>query len=246
MREIDPVQAFERLAAWMAEMTKEAPGLIVSLSGTDSALAYLISAKATELNGKDRNSLVGIHYGDSYPFAEWFKKYGRVEVVDLPENPLMTDDDIYRWAAIQACALSLGKYWIVGTRNRMEQEQGDYSLASTVAVIQPIIRLWKSEVFSLVTHAGVPRELLASGWQGDPHCECHRPQVMRNLDACEVALAARVGEMSVDEAKNDPRYDGACDLVKRHAKGKAHKSAIPYVPPTDMLDGATLASKELP
>lgn len=233
MRTIDPKKAFCRLAVWMAESTKDVQGLVVSLSGTDSALAYLVSAKANELNGKDRNCLVGIHYGASYPFQAWFEQYGRVEVTQLSENSIITDDDVYRWAALQNYAMDR-RHWIVGTRNRMEQMLGDYSLASTVAVIQPILPLWKSEVLALCTDLGVPSDLLKAGWKGDPHCECHRPQIMRNLDACELALAYLAGEIDEAEARAHPMYDGIRDLLDRAAK--PHKSILPYVPPVEIFD----------
>lgn len=243
MRKIDGAKAFELLAAWMAETTKEAQGLVVSLSGTDSALAYCIAAKANEMNGKAKECLVGIHYGSDYPFQAWFEAFGRVEVAVLTENPFLTDNDVYRWAAIQCYALE-HRFWIVGTRNRMERLQYDYSLASTVALIQPLLGLWKGEVLALCKHLKMPDELVKSGWEGDPHCECHRPQILRQLPACELALSARVGELTEEDARQaDPRFDGAFDLLNRASKGKAEKRVVRF--PPDNLLNAALAPQEL-
>lgn len=218
------------MVEWLKEATNDAAGLVVPLSGTDSALAFLLAVQAKP------GRVVAVHYGENYPFRDWFAQFGEVEVVKLPEYPFLDIDD-YRWAAIQTYARTRG-YWIVGTRNRNEELTNDYSQASRVAVIQPLLRFWKSEVLLLCRHLGVPNDLLAAGWMGDPHCECHRPEVMRNLPVFELVLAVREGEVSEAEARQNPLYHGAVQRLEVILRKRIPKDRLPYCPPIPILAAA--------
>lgn len=239
-RVLDPGRAFNRLANWVAETVKQAPGLVVSLSGTDSALTFLICSKGFEIAGKDPQRLIGIHYGKDYKFKEWLSQFGIVEVTNLPENSRL-QTDIYRWAALQSRALKR-KFWIVGTRNRTEQLLGDYSNASSVAVMQPLSALWKSEVFLLCEYLNVPEELITASWVGDPDCYCHRPGLMGRLSNCETILAARQGDIEQGIVSEKPFYKDTTRFLELFTKGKTHKNKLPYRPPIDIVDKAVIHS----
>lgn len=67
-RALDPARAFEELVSWIARMAaeRECPGLVVGISGTDSALAFLAAARAFERLGRPERVL-GIHYAAPWP-----------------------------------------------------------------------------------------------------------------------------------------------------------------------------------
>jgi hypothetical protein len=237
-RALDLDRAFERLALWIARTAESAPGLVVGLSGTDSALAFLACAKAWKIAGKAKEGIVGIHYGETFEFKEWFSERGSVEVVPLRRD-VGLDADAYRWAALQTYALKR-RFWIVGTRNRTEQALGDYSNASSVAVMQPLVAFWKSEVFALCERLGVPKRLVEAGWMGDPECSCHRPGLLGRLTDCETVLAARLGELDAKAVEAEASYDDAARFLGLFTEGKTYKSKIPYRPPADLLDGVII------
>lgn len=237
-RNIDFDKAFNSLVDWTAQTVKDAPSLVVGLSGTDSALAYVLCSKALEAAGKDKNALMGMHYGDEYDFGDYFKQYGSVQVVDLPKNTFL-EQDIYRWAAIQTYAME-HQSWIVGTRNKTEQLLGDYSNASLVAVMQPLLPLWKSEVLALCKHLGMPEKMITASCLGDPKCYCHKPGLLRRLSDCETVLALQQKERELGnitpEENNVLRQ---CNqFLAMYTDTKTYKSKIPYTPPAEILSGA--------
>ena len=83
-----------------------------------------------------------------------------------------------RWALMLSLSLEV-RGWLVGTRNRTEEELGTFSLASRVATFLPLAGLWKSEVMAACAHVGVPGEILESSRRADP--SCGRPQEMVDL-----------------------------------------------------------------
>jgi len=237
-RTLDLDKAFHNLVSWVAETVKDAPGLVVGLSGTDSALAYSLCSKGLELAGRDRNSLMGIHYGDEYDFEDYFKQYGMVQVVNLPDNKFL-ETDSYRWAAIQTYAME-HRSWIVGTRNKTEYLLGDYSNASLVAVMQPLSALWKSEVLALCEQVGMPKEMIAASCLGDPKCYCHKPGLLRRLSDCETVLALQEKERELGEITPAEKATllQCSQFLSMYMEGKTYKSKIPYAPPTGILSGA--------
>lgn len=239
-RNLDLEKAFTALADWTAQTVKDAPGLVIGLSGTDSALAYLLCSKALEIAGKDKDSLVGIHYGEEYDFKDYFGQYGAVEVVKLPEDGFL-ETDIYRWAAIQTYAME-HRSWIVGTRNKTEHLLGDYSNASLVAVMQPLSRLWKSEVLALCEQLQMPREMITASCLGDPKCYCHKPGLLRRLSDCETVLALQQKERELGEITPEEKntLHQCSQFLTMYAEAKTYKSKIPYAPPAEILTGAIL------
>ncbi len=67
-RSIDPARTFDSLVDWTARLVAErdAPGLIMGISGTDSALAFLVCARAMERLGRG-DRVMGVHYGAPWP-----------------------------------------------------------------------------------------------------------------------------------------------------------------------------------
>lgn len=87
----DPVAAFVDIVDWIATLArdKNAPGMIVGISGTDSILAFLACAKAFEKIGRG-DRVLGIHYGSVFPPAD--KTAADIERI-VSINPS------YRWVA---------------------------------------------------------------------------------------------------------------------------------------------------
>lgn len=242
MRSLDKDKAIDCLAEWVVDVAGDAPGLVLGLSGTDSTLTYLVCSKALKLIGEDPNHLVGIHYGESWKHKDWFAQFGAVEIVSLPESEFL-ETDVHRWAALQTYALK-HRFWIVGTRNRTEQTLGDYSNASSVAVLQPLVQFWKSEVLSLCAHLGVPEQIIAASLEGDPKCYCHRPALNSRLGECETVLSAREGDIDQKVVEQEPFYKDTSLFLDIFRKGKTYKNKIPYCPSTDVLAGAILKEED--
>ncbi|MBI2573164.1 hypothetical protein HYV86_04865 [Candidatus Woesearchaeota archaeon] len=236
-RILDLDKAFESLATWVVQTAQDSSGLVVGLSGTDSGLTYLICSRAAQIAGKEKGWVQGIHYGEQFAFADWFRQYGAVEVIDLPKNTVL-DEDTYRWAAIGSYGIQ-HNLWVVGSRTRTEQTLGDYSNASRIAVMQPVVGLWKSEVMDLVEKLEMPKNLVAAGWLGDPRCTCHRPGLMGRLNAVETVLAARAGEIDLEGREREGWYVDAVNFIDNiFVPGKEFKAKIPYVPSHAVLQEA--------
>src|SRR6186713_188315 len=108
----------------------EAGGLLVPVSGgSDSALCFWLCCQACP------QKTVAVHAGTAIREEAWFRATGRLEIVDTPGEHLEREE--MRWARFLAAALA-GSAWLVGSRNRTEDELGTYSLASRVASYLPI------------------------------------------------------------------------------------------------------------
>ena len=246
-RKIDPARAVEAISCWIAQTAKDAPGLVVSLSGTDSLLTYLLCAKAMEIAGRPKDALVGIHFrieGEKSMFSSAQVEairasadpVGKFQVIDLPKNPDL-EADIYRWARMQTLALA-SRSWIVGTRNRTEQELGIYSVASTVAVMQPIIGLYKTEVYELCRYLGVSQDLVIIGQEEECNCkgDGRRVNFSRESDAVDPLLMARSGEISCSVEQSASQR--VVDSVRTTLQTYGFKKVIPYTPPVDLLSSS--------
>ncbi len=67
-RTIDPQRTIDALVSWTMDLIKEqkAPGFILSISGTDSILAFLVCQQAFANLGRPER-VVGVHYGKAFP-----------------------------------------------------------------------------------------------------------------------------------------------------------------------------------
>ncbi len=230
-RELDLDWALKRLVQWTAEAIVPARALVIGLSGTDSALAFVVCHMALRASGRDPSCLVGIHFGQAYLFEDWFRQFGPVEVTPLPESPL--DDDVHRWAFLQSYGLK-NDAWVVGSRNRLEDAIGDFSNASMVAALQPIMPLWKSEVLALCEKLDMPRSLIGDSCLGDMACACHRPGLMGRLEQCEYVLHQREAWGSMHPTDN-PVLQDAIEFIDRFIPDRDYKRRIPYVPSRGLL-----------
>ncbi|HTK04846.1 MAG TPA: hypothetical protein VL500_04640 [Candidatus Eisenbacteria bacterium] len=164
-----------------------ANGLLVPVSGgSDSALCFWLCSQAFP------RKTVAVHAGSSLREEAWFRATGPLELVDTPGEHLEREE--MRWARFLAAALA-GSAWLVGSRNRTEDELGTYSLASRVATYLPIVGVWKSDVQRLCVEAGVPASIIASSLRADP--DCGRPSELAEIpfEDIETLLRVRAGEM---------------------------------------------------
>lgn len=195
---------FDEVVQWIYEdivVSRKAPGLLVGLSGTDSIVAFLAAYKALEKAGK-QSRLMGVHFAPSEDFiydtpgAEiylWFCN----EVVPwlravAPYATVAVDTSIdwrcdgLRWGRLADMSMVSDngrrsirapedQYWVMGTRNRTEDVLRNYSNASTIASLQPIIGLFKSDILDISTELSVPQVAINMSCQAD--CICGRDQL---------------------------------------------------------------------
>lgn len=252
---------FKKVVDWLHDeiiQAKQAPGLLVGLSGTDSIVAFLAAYKALErVNKADR--LLGVHFAPSkefledYPEAEshrWFS----IEIIpwlrkQAPHANIEVDTSIdwrydgLRWGALadesvmdrsnRRMRSSENKYWIVGTRNRTEHLLYNYSVASKVASVQPIVDLWKSDILDICEYLKVPALVINKSCEAD--CICGREELRARFGKeLDIVLSTHVNTLQIV----DPRYTNMNpvlrqqleEYIKDRMKKGAFKEQIPYVP----------------
>lgn len=255
-----PAENFNKVVDWLhGEIvhTKQAPGLLIGLSGTDSIVAFLAAYKALDLAGK-ANRLMGVHFAPSedfladYPEAEkhtWFS----TQIIpwlrqQAPLATIVVDTTIdwrydgLRWGMLADMSVitmperkmrtSEDKYWLVGTRNRTENELYNYSVASTIASVQPIIKLWKSDIMDICQYLKVPELVINKACEADCFCgrEELRAQFGRELDwVLDAQLRNDLSDtkymsLNVNLKQKLNRY-----IRNRYEQG-AFKTRIPYEP----------------
>jgi NH3-dependent NAD+ synthetase len=183
---IDANATLRSIIEWIRTSTDPARGALVPVSGgSDSALCFWLCAQA--LPGRASAAFVG----ENLRCREWFEGVGPVRY--LPNPPIQEHIEAQRWALMLGRALEV-RGWLVGTRNRTEEELGTYSLASRVATLLPLAGVWKSDVMKLCERVGVPAEVLASSRRADP--SCGRPTEMADIpfEHVDLFLQVRAGE----------------------------------------------------
>jgi NH3-dependent NAD+ synthetase len=196
-------EKFHQVVQWLVDeilIAKTAPGLIIGLSGTDSIVAYLAAYRALDRVNK-AHRLLGVHFApsqeflDDYPEAEthrwfsteiipWLRKQAPHANVEVDTSIDWRFDGL-RWGTLADRSVmymsdrkmrpSDDKYWILGTRNRTEEELNLYSVASTIASVQPIIRLYKSEILDICEWLEVPQLVINKSCEED--CICGREEL---------------------------------------------------------------------
>ncbi len=203
---------FEALVKFVYNETKEAPYLLDPISGgTDGALTLKICHEAWPEKTK------AIHAGHNLPCRDWFESVSSIEYVEIPGQP--EDAEEMRWACFLARSLRL-KGRLIGNRNRLEDLLGNYSLASRVANLLPIVNLWKSEVMRICQYLGVPEEILVSSRSPDP--DCGRPPELAAIPftTIEAFLKFQIGEISYVEVSSMltlPEFKYLMDMFQRNA-----------------------------
>ena len=269
-RKINPALTFDGLVKNVEEIVvrENAPGLIVSISGTDSILTFLVCAQALENLGR-QDRLVGIHYAGPEPSAERmaeqltispnFMWESRVAVpwlrAQAPDATLIVDysdvnrSDNQRWANLADRAvtdvetwqpLPAGKnFWVVGTRNETEQALGSYSNISTIASLQPILPLWKSEVLEICKLKDVPRVAINMSCTED--CACGRDSLLPAFyGVTDALLMIKAGIVSPQYRQQlEPKYSDVLGAIEQEIDRQrgvaAFKGRIPYVTSSDVV-----------
>ena len=160
------------LIEWIREAAAPAQGLLVPISGgSDSALAFWLCTRAFP------DKTVGIHAGTTTTLRcwDWFASHGSIGFEDISGRYV---DEEMRWARFLSDSLERG-WWLVGCRNRTEDELGTYSLASRVATFLPIVGVYKTDVMRMCGSVGVPEEIMASSRRADP--DCGRPAELAEI-----------------------------------------------------------------
>lgn len=259
-RLIDPKDAFETLVSWFSQTVIDkyrCPGVLVGLSGTDSLVAFLAAYRAYERAGRG-DHVMGIHFAPSedflydYPEAEahlWFSR----EILpwlaaEAPKAAIRVDTSIdwrfdgLRWGMLADIASvdwqderrrmrpSDQKFWVCGTRNRSEELLYNYSNASLLASLQPLVKLWKSEILTLASHLGVPQLAVSKSCETD--CLCGRDWLRANHPKeLDLVLMSSVGLLDqqyvVSHVSPDLFTQLAAYVDLRIAKG-SFKRRIPY------------------
>lgn len=250
-RRLAPDATIDSLARWLEDLhTTRGPhsaGFALQVSGgTDSALALWICEKA--LPGK----VEALYFGRKLRGAEWFESVapGRVRTLSLPDVDISSllpalgdswhlgtaeiDPDPLRWAIAQTVA-KYSHRWLVGTLNRSELVLGNYSNASRAAVVNPLERLWKSEVIELCRYIGVPESVIASSNMID--CDCGRPMelIRHGLHTVDRYLMVLEGELH-DDAAGDIPVDHRAYIDKLRST-TSFRQEIPYPAPAPVIVG---------
>jgi NH3-dependent NAD+ synthetase len=254
-----PADKFHAVVQWIHDdivTTRQAPGLIVGLSGTDSIVAYLAAYRALD-RANMAHRLMGVHFTPSedfladYPEADkhtWFNK----EIIpwlrkQTHMSQIVVNDSIdwrfdgLRWGALADISVmdtaerkmraSDNKYWILGTRNRTEDRLFNYSVASTIASVQPLIKLYKSEILDICEWLEVPKLVIQKSCEED--CICGREELRahfgRELDIILNAHATSLA--NADYLSLNPVVKRKLqEYISERISKASFKTRIPYVP----------------
>ena len=171
-----------QLVEWVRATSSEARALVVPVSGgSDSALCFWLCCEAW---GKDK--VTGVHAGSNLRAQKWFDSVGHVRFMTTPGE--YAEREEMRWARFLAMSLE-NRAWLVGSRNRVEDLLGTYSLASRVATYLPLVNIWKTEVLDLCRLIGVPEPILESSLRADP--DCGRPPELAEIPIWKIEMYLR-------------------------------------------------------
>jgi len=222
-RQNQPIpKKLEKIVQWTKEASKSVSGLLVPVSGgTDSALSFWVCSQARP------GEVLGVHTQGPLRAKEWFESLGEVVTVDTPGNIFEAEE--MRWAKFLYMSRER-EYGLVGNRTRTEDLLGNYSLASRVATIYPIIGIWKSDVINLCQEVGVPDEVIKSS--SEPDCECGRPPKLAEIPFPVIDSFLKketLGEKNVDLSDLSPEQE---KYLKGVVVYTAFKKELPYRGPT--------------
>lgn len=180
-------EPIKKLISWIRDSAASAHTLLVPVSGgSDSAFCFWLCSNAFP------EKTIGVHAGRSLRRRDWFESCGNIEYIDIPGE--YSEREEMRWARFLALSIH-HRAWLVGSRNRTEDQLGTYSLSSRVAAFFPLIGLWKSKVMELCKEIDVPKEITVSSMRADP--DCGRPEKLAEIPfpTIELFLKVRVGEL---------------------------------------------------
>lgn len=207
---MDPVDRIQALIKWIRTTAASARGLLVPVSGgSDSALGFWLCAQAFP------QKTVAMHAQDDDVLRcrNWFDSVGIVVCTETPGRRNQREE--MRWAQFLSYSIRRGQ-WLVGCRNRTEQELGTYSLASREMTFAPLIGVWKSHVMEMCAAISMPQEIIDSSARADP--DCGRPQEMAEIPFAQLDayLRHRAGE-SLEHRMNDAQVRYIESVLERNA-----------------------------
>ena len=177
-----------RLVNWVTDKAKNAEKLLVPVSGgSDSALVLKLCSMAYP------DKTLGIYYGHRSALRE--ATYLE-SLAPICYAPAFEGDEIDRWAALLKYSRDTGG-WIVGSRNRTEEEMGTYSMASRVVGLLPLVRTWKSEVMEFCEGLGIPSSIMESSRRADP--DCGRPEELAEIPLETIDTYLQGSKLSSDK-----------------------------------------------
>ena len=203
---------FKTIVQFIYNETKNAPHLLVPISGgSDGAATVKICNEACP------EKTIAIHAGHELLSRDWFESICPVEFIETPGKA--EDAEEMRWGYFLARSLRL-KGRLIGNRNRLEDLLGNYSLASCVANLLPIVNLWKSEVMDICEYIGVPEEIRASSLRPDP--DCGRPPELAAIPfkTIETFLKFQIGEAELEDVSSildRPEFTYLVDMYQHNA-----------------------------
>jgi len=261
-RIIKPDVAFNSLVQWLHQdviVNRKAPGLLVGLSGTDSIVTFMAAYEALKLAGKP-DRMMGVHFAPSETLLQgdpdahmslWFSQEVAPWLKErAPQAKIVIDTSIdwrcdgLRWGALADMSAvyfdrrsrimrpSDQKYWVLGTRNRSEDISLNYSNASMMASIQPIVNLWKSEILQITKYLGAPQIAISKSCEMD--CVCGRERfVAEHIPEIDLILMDKVGELpsTYPQSHIKPElFNKLTAFVEAKATHNQFKLHIPYRP----------------
>ena len=254
-----PADKFHNVVTWLCTdivHRKEAPGFIIGLSGTDSIVAFLAAYRALDrCNKADR--LLGVHFAPSqefledYPEAEahkwfsveivpWLRKFAPFAKIEVDTSIDWRMDGL-RWGSLADRSVmytsdrkmrpSEDKYWILGTRNQTEERLFNYSVASTIASVQPLVKLYKSEILDICEWLGVPPLVIKKSCEAD--CICGREELRAHFGReLDIILRANATSLANPDyvALNPVLKERLSKYIAERVSKGSFKKTIPYVP----------------
>jgi NH3-dependent NAD+ synthetase len=265
-RTLYPANTFNALVRWFHDemiVHRGAPGFLIGLSGTVSVVTFLAASKAFEDAGRP-DRVLGVHFAPSedflydHPEAEvhlwfsnevvpWLRKEAKGAKI-IVDTSIDWRHDGLRWGSLMDLSVVSNEkvrmmrppeeqYWVVGTRNLTEDVLLNYSNASTVASLQPLIHLWKSEILQISDYLDVPKIAIAKSCETD--CICGRLRLpAQHIREVDMLLMARRGELSEkyveDKVPSELRVHLNRFIDSQIAKSN-FKMHIPYSPDSLVL-----------
>lgn len=129
------------------------------------------------------------------------------------------------------------QYWVVGTRNLTEDTLLNYSNASTVVSLQPLIHLWKSEILQISDYLKIPKIAIQKSCETD--CICGRmrlpAQHIREVDMLLMVLCGELTENYVKEHIPGDLYSLLSKFINVQISKGNFKKSIPYTPDINVV-----------
>lgn len=182
----------------------------------------------------------------------------------VPGSTIVVDDSIdvasdhARWAALFTKAINNAPdkdvydgesaLWVVGTRNATEDALGTYSNISSAVSLQPLLRLWKTEIIEICEWLGVPSIAIEHSRQAD--CDCGRFDLAAaHIPEIDIILQERLRPqrntkaIELQKSLKPEVWSRLVAFVAEQVSSGGFKKRIPYLPPESLPYGARAYSE---